>query len=64
MKEGHSAYLACSSVITEGLVEGHLIWLAGVVCPGRAGPEEKHSQGEEEVKDGEEKKKAGAIHDS
>ena len=27
MKEGHLAYLACSSVIMESLVEGHLIWL-------------------------------------
>lgn len=32
MKEGHSAYLACSSVIMEELVEGHLIWLHGVAC--------------------------------
>lgn len=32
MKEGHSAYLARSSVIMEELVEGHLIWLHGVAC--------------------------------
>lgn len=37
MKEGHSAYLACSSVIMEELVEGHLIWFHGVACH-KAGP--------------------------
>lgn len=26
MKEGHLAYLACSSVIMESLVKGHVTW--------------------------------------
>lgn len=26
MKEGHLAYLACSSVIMESLVKGHVMW--------------------------------------
>lgn len=33
MKEGHLAYLACSSVIRESLVEGHLIWLHRATHP-------------------------------
>lgn len=41
MKEGHSAYLACSSVIMEELVEGHLIWLHGVACH-KAYPKNHH----------------------
>lgn len=43
MKEGHLAYLACSSVIMESLVKGHVMWHHRATHPCAAQKKKKKS---------------------